>query len=218
MVLLWHTHKHKDTHTQAASCQRKAGNKIEFWCSLRAVLIHFHTVWLTAEVVLKGTTFIQPPIWWLISPEPRWDARRRAEKSLSFFSFICFLHATSSLPSKQQWKHDSGNGGFSPEKFLLGTKNMVCQLVCFSSIHLRWHSSWISLNVWLIALQDQERRHWWERSYRECHIFKTPSLWAESKMNTGTSALVHWAASSFLHFLFNSEGPESLSVFTFSLS
>lgn len=36
-------------------------------------------------------------------------------------------------------------------------------------------------------------------------------------MNTGTSALVHWAASSFLHFLFNSAGPESLSVFTFTL-
>lgn len=95
---------------------------------------------------------------------------------------------------REQWSHYG-------KKYLL---------VCFSSIHSRWHNSWIPLHVWLITLQDQGGKCAGERKVQMCHIF-LKSLFLSGvkavKMCTGPSALVHWAASPFLHFLFKLRRP-----------
>lgn len=106
-----------------------------------------------------------PTICWLISPEPKCDGWGLVERIWASFPSFVFLFFLMPHP------HCLANRN---ENRIQGTVESVRKtflLVCFGSIHFRWHNSWIPLHVWLITLQDQGGQCAGERKVQMCSYF-----------------------------------------------
>lgn len=209
-----------------ASWQRETGNNIEFWGPLRTVLIHFHAIWLTTEVTLKCIAHIHSLSAGLSHRRPsvmREDLLRESEPLFFHVLFFFFmLHAHCLANRSENRMQGTGN---SARRNFLSKQSMICKLACCCCrIHLRWHNSWIWLDVRHITLLGWEGKGAGERNVKMCVIF-LKSLFQSGaravKMCTGLSAFLHWAASWYFTFsLFFSQPfhrPSTSSCLFFSL-